>query len=105
MKKYLENHYKTFDKNTAVDIHTQPPPPRRTNAKEQFRIASAEQISDERTRRAAERNIPNDLDLYREVISDMWEAASTSELDRYMKKAEEVNTSIATGPAITEVYE
>ncbi|KAK0440372.1 hypothetical protein EV421DRAFT_1905513 [Armillaria borealis] len=104
VKKYLENHYKTFDKNAAIDIHTQPPPPHRTNAKEQFRIANAEQISDERTRHAAERNIPNDLDLYREVISDMWEAASASELDRYTKKAEDVNTSIATGPTVTEVY-
>ena len=93
-----------FNKNATINIHTQPPPPRHTNAKEQFHIANAEQISDERMRRTAERNILNDLDLYREVLGNMWEAASMSEVDQYTKKAEEVNTSIDTGPAATDVY-
>ncbi|PBK96028.1 hypothetical protein ARMGADRAFT_1028252 [Armillaria gallica] len=104
VKKYLENHYKTFDKNAAINIHTQPPPPHHTNAKEQFHIANAEQISDERTRHTAERNILNNLDLYQEVLGDMWEAASMSEVDQYTKKAEEVNTSINMGPATTDIY-
>ncbi len=39
-----------------------------------------------------------------EIISDMWEAHSASELDRYTKKVKDVITSIATGPAITKVY-
>ncbi|KAK0492692.1 hypothetical protein EDD18DRAFT_1108697 [Armillaria luteobubalina] len=96
VKKYLENHYKTFDKKSGTDHRAQPPPHCRTNAKEQFRLVMAEQIKC---------NVPNNLDLFREVSGDMWGAISDAEHQKYQAKADELNSVIAEGPALQYIYE
>ncbi|KAK0492857.1 hypothetical protein EDD18DRAFT_1108468 [Armillaria luteobubalina] len=88
VKKYLKNHYKTFDKKSGTDHQTQPPPHRHTNAKEQFCLVMAEQIN-----------------LFHEVLGDMWEAIGDAEHQKYQAKADELNVVITESPALQYIYE
>ncbi|KAK0220525.1 hypothetical protein IW262DRAFT_1461775 [Armillaria fumosa] len=69
VKKYLENHYKNFDK--AI---------------------------------LPERNVPNDLDMFREVCSNMWESLEETECKKYESKADEVNALVAKGPTLEDIF-
>ncbi|KAK0217808.1 hypothetical protein IW262DRAFT_1463072 [Armillaria fumosa] len=104
VKKYLENHYKNFDKKSDVDYRNQLLPPRRTNAKEQFRQAMAEKIKKEQLQHTAECNVPNDLNMFCEVCSDMWESLEETECKKYESKANEVNALVAKGPTLEDIF-
>ncbi len=64
----------------------------------------ADQIKKECLWRAAECNVPNDLDMFCEVCGDMWAGIDNTERQEYEAKADEVNMEVANGPALEDIY-
>ncbi|PBK70795.1 hypothetical protein ARMSODRAFT_1017583 [Armillaria solidipes] len=105
LRKYLANHHKAYSEKTRFDPRTQPPPARRTNAKDQFRKVKAKEIKAEMAKRSADGNVPDDLDLYRDVSAAMWAALDSDAVEEFQAMAKEANAHAAELPSLGDIYQ
>ncbi|KAK0232504.1 hypothetical protein EDD85DRAFT_956381 [Armillaria nabsnona] len=104
VKKYLANHHKAYSVKTQFDPHMQPPAVHQMNAKEQFRKAKTQKIEAEMAKCFTDGNVPDDLDVYCDVLAMMWSALDEKAVKEHQAIADEVNKCVTEPPSLSDIY-